>query len=345
MKEALREAMYYEKRDGGVVQCLLCPHHCVLSPGKAGICQVRRNVGGSLFSLNYGRVSSISMDPIEKKPLYHFYPGSQILSLGTLGCNLSCSFCQNASISQIPRNEVDVYFRRMSKGITPGQVAQMAVKEAAHGSVGVAYTYNEPGIWFEFVVESAREVRKIGQKNVLVTNGFLEIEPLGELLPLIDAFNVDLKGIRDSYYRKLCGGRVAPVLEYCRRAKEKALVEITNLVVTGENDREEDIFDLVAWVADNLGRDTPIHFSRYHPEYNFSSPATPVDTLVRAYEIATARLDYVYVGNVWQGDWDSTRCPSCHKVVVERSGYRIGRISLKEGSLCGHCGLRVAMVV
>ncbi len=340
----MKKARYYEKRENNVVQCLLCPHHCVIAPEKTGLCQVRRNLKGELYSLNYGQISSDNMDPIEKKPLYHFYPGSSILSLGTLGCNMSCSFCQNASISQIPRNEIDIYFRRLTQKITPQQVASIVKKLFKKGNIGIAYTYNEPSIWFEFVADCAREVKKAGGKNVLVTNGFLEEDPQKELMPYIDAVNVDIKSIDDGYYRKLCGARLQPVLDYCRRAKESALVELTNLIVTGENDSAESIAGLVDWVSENLGRDTPIHFSRYHPSFRFDAPATDIQVLSLAYEIAIKKLDYVYVGNVWKGDWDSTRCPECHKVVIDRSGYRINRISLKEGNLCAFCGSKVAVV-
>ena len=342
----MEKARYYEKREDNVVQCLLCPHHCVIAPGKVGLCQVRRNLKGELYSLNYGQVSSDHIDPIEKKPLYHFYPGSAILSLGTLGCNMSCSFCQNSSISQLPRNEIDIYFERMTGRITATQVGAAARKYAEKGSIGIAYTYNEPSIWFEFVLDCAREVKKYGLKNVLVTNGFMEADPQNELLPYVDAVNVDIKSIRDSYYKKLCGARLQPVQEYCKRAKQAGvLVELTNLIVTGENDSEEDMQELVDWIARDMGRDTPIHFSRYHPSFRFDAPATDVKVLARAYEIAIQKLDYVYVGNVWQGDWDSTRCPSCHKVVIDRSGYKLGEINLKDGNHCAFCGEKVAVVI
>lgn len=342
----MKEAMYYEKKEGRdkAVQCFLCPHHCIIAPGKTGLCQVRQNRDGVLYSLNYGRVSSFHMDPIEKKPLYHFYPGTWIMSLGTLGCNFSCSFCQNASISQLPRGETDSYFRRLTEEVTPEEIGEVAVKSQKRGSIGIAYTYNEPSIWFEYVLECSKEVKKRGLKNVLVTNGYLEIEPLKQLLPYVDAANVDLKAIDDSFYKKLCGGRLDPVLEYLKIAKQEILIEVTNLIVTGENDSEEKIKALVDWVSENLGRDTPLHFSRYHPDYRFDSPATSVKTLARAYEIAIEKLDYVYVGNVWGGSWDSTRCPSCHKVVVDRSGYQLREVNLKDRNKCKFCGAEVAVV-
>ena len=339
----MREAMFYEKKDDKI-QCNLCPHHCVIPPGKEGLCQVRRNVDGTLYSLNYGRSSSINIDPIEKKPLYHFYPGKDILSFGTLGCNLSCSFCQNWSISQIPKNQVDSYFDRTTDKLSPKDVGAIAKKYTQRGSIGVAWTYNEPSIWYEFVYEAAQEVKKLGLKNVLVTNGYLEQEPLKQLLPFIDAVNLDIKSIEDSFYKKLCGARIQPVLEYAKTAKKECLIEVTNLIITGENDSRENLEGLVDFVAKELGRDTPIHFSRYHPDFQFDAPPTPVETLELAYQVASQKLDYVYVGNVWTSSWDSTYCPQCKKVVVDRSGYRINAINLKNDSLCASCGAKVAVL-
>jgi len=338
----MKEALYYEKLEGKV-QCFLCPHHCIIAPGKVGLCQVRRNINGKLMSLNYGRASSVHIDPIEKKPLYHFYPGSQILSLGTLGCNLSCGFCQNWSISQIPKNDIDNYFNRNTEVMEPKHVGYTAEKYASRGSIGVAYTYNEPSIWYEFVLESAKEVKKRGYKNVLVTNGYLESAPLKELLPHIDAINLDIKSISDGFYKKLCGGRLNPVLDYAKAAKEKCLLEVTNLIVTGENDSREELEKLVDFIATELGRDTPIHFSRYHPDFKFDSPPTSGDTLSLAYKLASEKLDYVYVGNVWTTEWDSTKCPKCHKVVIDRSGYTLNGVNIVKGGKCSFCGADVAV--
>lgn len=340
----MKEAAFYEKKQDGNVQCFLCPHHCVITPGKEGLCQVRRNVEGTLISLNYGKASSVHLDPVEKKPLYHFYPGKQILSLGTLGCNLSCSFCQNWSISQIPVNKIDKYFDRTTEDLTPAGVGAMAAKFTKDNSVGIAWTYNEPSIWFEFILDSAKEVKKLGLKNVLVSNGYMEKEPLMELLPYIDAINLDIKSMDDIFYKKLCGARLKPVLEYAKIAKKNCLLEITNLIVTGENDSPEHLQSLVDFIADELGKDTPIHFSRYHPDFQFDAPATPVETLELAFRIASEKLDYVYVGNVWYGSWDSTLCPSCKKIIIDRSGYKLNAMNIRDGSQCGFCGGNVAVV-
>jgi pyruvate formate lyase activating enzyme len=342
----MKEALYYESKGKNKVQCLLCPHNCVIAPGKVGLCQVRRNEEGTLFSLNYNRVSSINLDPIEKKPLYNFYPGSYILSLGSLGCNLSCSFCQNANISQLPGEEIDRYFNTMTQTITPEQVVEMAAKYKSRGNIGVAYTYNEPSIWYEFILDTAKMIRKQGLINVLVTNGYLETDPLEKILPYIDAVNVDLKSMDDDFYKNLCGGRLNPVLNYLEIAREKVFIEVTNLVVTGENDSDENLQALVDWIADNLGRDTPLHLSRYRPEFKLNSPSTPVETLYKAYEMARKKLNYVYVGNIWGGGaWENTHCPKCNSVVINRTGYHLNELRLKEGNICVVCGNRINVVV
>jgi pyruvate formate lyase activating enzyme len=339
----MKEASFYEKRNINV-QCQLCPHHCLIAHDKVGLCQVRKNEDNTLYSLNYGRVSSVNLDPIEKKPLYHFYPGSSIMSVGTLGCNLSCSFCQNWSISQLPRDHIDTYFAKTTDQATPGDIAHTAEKLKSKGNIGIAYTYNEPSVWFEFILETAKIVKSKGMKNVLVTNGYLETEPLQELLPYIDAINLDIKSINDRFYKKLCGGKVKHVLDYARAVKGKCLLEVTNLLVTGENDSREDIEGLINFVADELGKDTPIHFSRYHPDFQFDAPPTPADTLELAYKLASEKLNYVYVGNIWNNPWDQTKCPSCKKVVIDRAGFNIRTIKLTDGNKCGHCGQEVAIV-
>lgn len=340
----MKEALYYKKNEGKAF-CFLCPHHCVIAMGKTGLCQVRKNIEGTLYTLNYGIVSSINLDPIEKKPLYHVCPGATILSLGTFGCNLSCSFCQNWSISQLPPDRIEETLLRDGQVLAPVNVGHLAKKYTAKESIGIAYTYNEPSIWFEFVLESAKEVKKHGLKNILVTNGYLEQEPLEELLPYIDAVNVDIKSISDSFYKKLCGGRVDPVLNYCKTAKKRCLVEITNLIVTGENDSIEDIEKLTSFIADELGRDTPIHFSRYHPEFKWDSPPTSGETLEQAYNIALKKLDYVYVGNVWNPKWDATHCPQCKKKVIDRSGYNLHEVKINKQGRCLFCDSPIAVIM
>lgn len=283
----MKEASYYEKLEDRAVRCRLCPHECVIADGKRGSCGVRVNRAGTLSAENYGRTTGISLDPIEKKPLYHFYPGTRILSLGTTGCNLRCAFCQNWSISQdrsVPTRE-----------ITPREVV---AKARAANSFGIAYTYNEPFVWYEFVLETARLARAEKLANVLVTNGYVNPKPLDEMLPLIDAMNVDLKAFDDGFYRKVCKGRLGPVLETIRRAARSCHLELTTLLVPTLNDGEEELRRLVAWIADNVGREVPLHLSRYFPCYKMDLPPTPIESLARAERIAKERLKYVYLGNI-----------------------------------------------
>ncbi len=283
----MREAQYYETLPGMRVHCRLCPHGCRISDGEKGLCGVRVNKSGRLYSANYGRAASVALDPIEKKPLYHFHPGEAILSVGTIGCNLACSFCQNWTISK----QID----------TPTQAvdsAELVAYAQRLKSFGIAYTYNEPFIWYEFVRETAQKARAQGLENVLVTNGYVNLEPLEEILPYIDAANIDLKSIRDAFYRKMCAGSVAPVLETIRTMAAACHVELTNLIVPGANDSDEDIRDLVEWIATHLGPDVPLHFSRYFPCYKLTTPPTPITTLQRAEAIARQKLKHVYLGNI-----------------------------------------------
>lgn len=320
----MKEALFYEQEDGKI-KCLLCPKECTIAEGKRGFCQVRENIKGKLYALTFGECSSVNLDPIEKKPLYHFYPGSSILSLGSWGCNLSCQFCQNWSISQ---NEVP------TRPLSPPQVVKLA-----RNSLGIAYTYNEPLIWYEYVLETAKLAKKEGLKNVLVTNGFINEKPLTHLLPYIDALNIDLKSFNNSFYKKFCQGELNGVLKAIELAKDYSYLELTNLIVPGLNDQDEEINDLVNWVYSTGGEDLPLHFSCYFPNYKISIPATPVSTLRKAKEIAQQRLKYVYLGNVWEED-DNTYCPNCKETVIKRRGYQILGLSIEEGK-CKYCGERI----
>ncbi len=327
----LKEALYWEATGEGRVHCLLCPHGCRLAESEEGRCRVRRNVEGKLRSLNYSRVSSTSWDPVEKKPLFHFHPGSPILSLGTLGCNLSCAFCQNWEISQGGAG---------TRSLTPDDAVELAKREPKN--LGIAYTYNEPFIWYEFVLETAMLAREAGLKNVLVTNGYVNEAPLRELLPYIDAMNIDVKSMSEGFYRELCRARAAPARRTAETARESGChIEITNLVIPNWNDRQEDIQAVIDWVA-GLGRDVPLHFSRYHPDYKLTEPPTPPETLLRAREMAREKLDYVYIGNLG-GVGEDTVCPSCGKVAVERRGFTVSRVAVKDGR-CESCGADIPIV-
>lgn len=334
----MKEALYYEKLNDKITHCHLCPHNCVIGLDKTGICKNRKNIDGILYSLNYGKVSSVHLDPIEKKPLYHFYPGSQILSLGTLGCNLSCQFCQNWTISQAALEKNP----HMVEDLSPEEAVSLAVKYKPEGNIGIAYTYNEPFIWYEYVYDTARLARKNNLKNVLVTNGFVEEKPLNDILPFIDAANIDLKSINDDFYKKICRGGVSPVLNAIKIMNEKCLIELTNLIITNKNDSAEEIKKLVDWIHDNLGKDTPLHFSKYHPDYKLNEKTTPDETLRFAYDYAGSKLNYVYVGNVFEADWSATFCPNCKTRVVKRGYMNAEEINIVDNK-CANCGFNIGV--
>lgn len=332
----MKEARFFE-REGTTcrVTCFLCPHHCHIEEGKTGVCRIRRNIGGTLYALTYGKISSLALDPIEKKPLYHFYPGREILSIGSVGCNFRCPFCQNWHISQVGVEEFPL------RDVTPEVLLEIAKKK---GSIGISFTYNEPFIWWEFVYDVALHFRKEGLKNVLVTNGYVEREPLEELLPLIDAMNIDLKSIDEGFYRKYCKAQLPPVLATIETSwKAGVHIELTHLVVTGLNDTIEGIEKLVDWIA-ALSPAIPLHISRYFPAYELSHPPTPLPFLEEAFAIARKRLSFVYLGNVWDERRSSTFCPSCGNVVVVRQGYNV-RVTGLDGSRCRFCGVDLPFVV
>ncbi len=324
-------ASYWQPVDKGRVQCLLCPFNCVLPKGKTSICRGKENIGGELYAVNYGLTTSINIDPVEKKPLYNFYPGTKILSIGPNGCNLRCDFCQNYYISQ---EEAQVTY------LAPEKAAELS----DHGGcIGVAYTYTEPSIWFEYVLDTAKAIRAKGLKNVLVTNGMINREPLEEILPWIDAMNVDIKSMDKTFYKKTCRGKLDPVLETVKRSVGSTHIEITNLVIPGLNDSDEMFEKLTDFLAE-LDPMIPLHFSRYHPDYKQTASATPLDTLYHAADIASKKLKHVYVGNIMSDSHSQTRCPECGKVVIERSGYSIPEINIIGGK-CGFCGAYTGVVM
>ncbi len=328
----MKEALYYEKRDDLEVKCLLCPQLCTIHNGKHGFCYARVNRDGVLYSEIYNQAMAANLDPIEKKPLYHFYPGSAIYSLGTRGCNQRCDFCQNWHMLQPEATTFEI-------------TAQRAVKEAMdQRSVGIAYTYNEPLIWYEFVLECAELAKSRGLKNVLVTNGMINPEPFRKLAPLIDAMNIDVKSMEDDFYKRICKSQLEPVLQTCRMAVQEGIhVEITNLVIPTLNDSPELIERLTDFVV-GLGENIPLHFSAYFPCYKMNIPPTPLSTLLRAKEIAEEKLHYVYLGNVRAAGVGDTRCPQCSNLLVKRSGY-FTELKGVEGRKCARCGRPVDLVL
>ncbi len=297
----MREARFYKKLDENKVRCELCPHNCLIYPGRVGICFVRQNVGGKLYALSYGRVSAQHLDPIEKKPLFEFYPGSQIFSISSIGCSLACPYCQNWELahpkSRFFKEDPKTVIEKTTSTLSPEQAVNTAMKYKDVNNIGIAYTYNEPLIWFEYLSDTAKLAHSKGLKNIVITNGYLNIEPLKELLPFIDAVNIDVKGFTNDVYKRL-GGELQPVLEAAALLNSSAHVEITNLLVPDMNTDPKQIKALVDWIADNLGADTPLHFSRYFPSHKMSVAPTSITLLEKAKQLGEERLKHVYLGNV-----------------------------------------------
>lgn len=326
----LHPASYWRREEGGV-RCELCPHRCLIAGGATGVCGVRENRGDELFALTYGKAAAVQVDPVEKKPLFHFHPGKPILSIGSVGCNFRCGFCQNYHLVE------------KRAPLFPVAIPDLVRTARREGAIGISYTYNEPLIWFEFVADCAREFRKAGMVNVLVTNGFVSPGPLADLLPLVDAMNIDLKSMDPGFYRRICGGSLGPVLDTIRRGAGATHLEITNLLVTGENDSDEAVRAVVEFVA-GVDPEIPLHLSRYHPMHRFTAPPTPPVRLAAAFRIARERLPYVYVGNYpFEGGGD-TVCPSCGETVVRRAGYRTDPSGLS-GTRCASCSASLRFVV
>lgn len=325
----------YERYNGdGALRCLLCPHSCVIAAGKSGICGVRVNDGEQITLTTYGVISGYAVDPVEKKPLYHYYPGKDILSVGSYGCNMKCDFCQNYHISQ----HVE---RKGNFSISPVELVSRALKISEN--IGIAYTYNEPLIWYEYVYDCARLASDAGLKNVVVTNGYINRKPLAQLLEVADAFNIDIKAFDEKFYRRFTGATIKPVLNTITDVvKAGKHIELTTLVIPGMNDSSDSMRKEAEWIASNLGKKVPLHISRYFPMYLRSDPATPVETIIRLYELASEYLDYVYTGNMSYGDCGSdTICPTCRSVVIRRSGYSTKVTGLDNEGKCLSCNARI----
>lgn len=317
------------------IRCDLCPHHCRLAEGQIGRCHVRGVRGGELKALSYGRLSSLQIDPIEKKPLYHYHPGSSILSVGGWGCNFACDFCQNWSISQA----LDERGERATPDALLAAMRRARVQQ-------VAYTYNEPLVNYEFVRDSSRLLREHGFRNVLVTNGFLEPAPAKSLLALTDALNVDIKSMDDMFYRRRCHGRLEPVLRFACLAREAGChLEITHLLVPDDQTVPDRMHRLAEWMAGHLGRETPLHISAYHPSYRSQTPATGADDLQAAYHAAREHLAFVYLGNMVSTIGRDTRCPRCDQCWVRRGDGGYGGVETVgvAGGVCSGCGAPAAL--
>jgi len=333
----MQEALYYKQLDKNKVQCLLCPHLCKPGPGQYGKCRTRVNQGGKLYTESYGILSAISSDPVEKKPLYHFQPGSRILSIGSFGCNLTCDFCQNCEISQIDQKIFSQHPFRAPEDLVG--------KAGLHrNNIGLAYTYNEPTVYYEYMISCAALIKERNLSNVMVTNGYINTTPLEDLFPYMDAFNVDLKSFRNTFYIKRSGASLHPVLETISKIARSGLhLELTFLIIPGHNDGETEWKEMIKWIADHCGRGTILHVSRYFPCFKMNSPPTPLYTIERFMNLARLQIDYVYPGNSPQLD-NHTYCPSCGNLLIERFLYESTLKGIGPGNQCTSCKREVVGV-
>lgn len=332
------EAMLYDRREDGSTDCRVCPRLCHIKPGKSGSCRARVNRDGTLFAITYGRVCSVAADPIEKKPLYHFFPGSSVLSLGSLGCNFACRHCQNWQISRADPSEAARDLRELP-------VRNIPVLAAHNDCRGVAWTYNEPTIWLEYILDGAQLAHDHGLYTVMVTNGYITEEALDVLAPHIDAYRVDVKGFSDEQYRELCRIRhIAPVLAAAVRAKREhhCHVEIVTNVIPTFNDDDDTLGSIADWIVAELGAETPWHVTRFMPYLDYAHlPPTPIATLSRAVKIGQdAGLQFVYLGNVPGHEGQNTICPNCRRLLVRRTGAAVEDVALR-GTFCSMCGANV----
>ena len=330
----MKEAMFYKQLENFKVICELCPHFCKLNDGQTGICNVRKNLSGKLYMLVYGKSIAVHVDPIEKKPLFHVAPGTQSFSMATVGCNFSCKFCQNADISQVSSNyNLDL----IGQNISPEEIVSKAIQ---NNCVSIAYTYTEPTIYFEYAYDTTKIARQQGLLNIFVTNGFINPEPLKLVSQYLDGANVDLKSFNENFYKKFVGAKLQPVLDTMKLMKKLGVwIEVTTLIIPGENDSEKEFDQIASFINNELGSETPWHISRFYPQFELRChPPTPVQTLQKAYDIGKENgLRYVYMGNVPGNQTESTFCYNCGKKIIDRLGYQIKNNKTLNGT-CGYCG-------
>ncbi len=332
----METAMQY-KRDKGKVECGICAHRCNIRDGAAGICGVRKNINGNLTNLVYGKLVARSIDPIEKKPFYHIEPGSKSYSIATVGCNFSCRFCQNSDIAQFPVENPGII---PGEAVTPDDIVEDAIN---NGCSSIAYTYNEPAVFFEFAMDTARTANAKNIKNVVVTNGYMTEEAVDIIAPFLDAANIDLKAFSDDFYKKYCGARLEPVKKTIKKMKAAGIfVEITTLIIPGLNDSPDEIEEMASFIATEAGDETPWHISRFYPSYRMKNiQPTPVSTLRKARDIGlTHGLKYVYTGNVSGESSENTYCYNCQHLLIGRTGYRISENRIINSS-CPSCGSKI----
>ncbi|MFQ5952286.1 MAG: AmmeMemoRadiSam system radical SAM enzyme [Candidatus Omnitrophota bacterium] len=329
-----KKAMLWEKLDGNRVHCYLCAHHCKIEDRSFGFCGMRENIGGELYTYAYGEVIASHVDPIEKKPLYHFLPGSYAYSIATIGCNFHCPFCQNWTISQVSARDGGIEGYELK----PDEIVREALRNDCSS---ISYTYTEPTIFFEYAYDTAKIAKEKGLYNTFVTNGYMTREAIDTIKPYLDAANIDLKYFRDESYKKICKGSLQPVLDSIRNMKDAGIwVEVTTLVIPDQNDSDEELRDIASFIAET-GKGTPWHISRFHPDYKFTeSIPTPIETLERAMSIGKEEgLKYIYLGNVLTGG--ETVCPGCGKVLMERAGFTAGPSRNFKDGKCAKCGTSI----
>ncbi|TDO84824.1 pyruvate formate lyase activating enzyme [Halanaerobium saccharolyticum] len=316
-------ARFYHSEGDERIGCELCPHNCIIPNDKTGICMVRKNIGGELYTLNYGKVSSLGVDPVEKKPLYHFYPQAQVLSLGSWGCNMSCGFCQNWRISQQ---------KPQLRDFKPAEIVETAVEKDINL---LAYTYSEPTIFYEYMFETAEIAHQKGLKNIMVSNGFINQEPLEELIPLLDAANIDLKAFNNEFYQQHCNGGLESVKRTIKMLADEIHLEVTNLIVTDLNDDLGELKNLFKWLAD-INQEIPLHLSKYHPAYKLDNPPTDLELMKKAYQEAEKYLDHVYLGNAIIENTADTFCSACGEKLIQRRSYNVE--NRLQNNRCPDCG-------
>jgi len=340
----MHKATLFENVEGETIRCVACNNFCIIKNKDSGICGVRKNVGGQLYLMVYGQAAAVNIDPMEKKPLYHFLPGEKILTIGTIGCNFGCSFCQNWSISQATKDvklrkiPFDAIFKEHGYDLPPKEVIKICLRD---GIKAVAFSYNEPVIFFEYAFDIMKLAKKHGIKSVFVSNGYESEQALDKMKGYLDAMNIDLKAFTEKFYMKVCHARLAPVLETIKKVHARGIwLEITTLLIPGENDSPEEIERIVNFIA-GVDRNIPWHISAFHPDYKMlGKQSTPHATLINAYELGKKKLNYVYVGNVVDHKRSTTYCSTCGEKIIERRNYHMVMVGLKEGK-CGKCGEKV----
>lgn len=334
----MREASFYEKLSDKKVRCMLCPNNCVIGNGCIGKCRVRKNIDGTLYSVVYGKISALNLDPVEKKPFYHYMPGKNVATIGSYGCNLSCTYCQNYQISQTAGDESEY------ENVMPETIVKKII--GIKNNIGIAFSYNEPTVFYEYMKDIAVIVKKTGMKTLMVTNGYINPEPLQESFEFIDAYSIDLKSFNDGFYRSICGGTVEPVKETIKACvKYGKHVEIENLVINENSTDMTEFEELVKWIAFECSPDVPLHINMYHPAYKMSSQPVTIEKLEKMRETALKYLNFVYIGNIAGNRFGETICPQCGRSVVIREGYnRIIHSGCNEKGECIFCGRKILAV-